>query len=140
LPSIASPTGAICDFVFSDFNGLRRHFGSRAWSEGQRRQEDKGVISFGLRPGKISEKRNERFAMRNETKRIPGRKSLESLWALNQPFRGPVCFQRVNRRFISRFFTYQSRIDHDRCEAGLIGFLKNNIKFRPAWQEIVGFS
>jgi hypothetical protein len=67
--------------------------------------ERRGAISFRAttRP-KNSEKRNERFAMRNETKRIPGRKSLESLSALNQSFRGIVCFQLVNRLFVSRFF------------------------------------
>ena len=99
----------------------------------------RGVISFsGF--GQAKSAKNETNVSPCETKRIPGRKSLESLWALNQSFRGLVCFQWVNRRFISRFFTYRSRIDQDKCEAGLMGFLKNNIKFRPAWQEIVGFS
>jgi hypothetical protein len=62
-------------------------------------------------------KRTLRHAKRNETKRIPGRKSLESLSALNRSFRGIVCLQWVNRRFISRFFTYRSRVE---CEAGLM--------------------
>jgi hypothetical protein len=90
--------------------------------------------------GQAKSAKNETNVSPCETKHIPGRKSLESLWALNQSFRELVCFQWVNRRFISRFFTSRSRIDHDKCEAGLMGFLKNNIKFRPAWQEIVGFS
>jgi hypothetical protein len=54
---------------------------------------------------KKREKRNERFAERNESFRMPDRKSLNSLRALNQSFRGIVCFQWVNRLFVSRFFT-----------------------------------
>jgi hypothetical protein len=53
---------------------------------------------------KKQEKRNERFAERNESFRMPDRKSLKSLSALNQSFRGIVCFQWVNGHFISRFF------------------------------------
>ena len=42
-----------------------------------------------------------RFARRNEAFRISGRKSLKSLWSLNQRFRGIVCFQWLNRLFVS---------------------------------------
>ena len=34
----------------------------------------------------------------------------------------------------------QSRVIHVMALAGFIGFLKNNTKSQPAWQEIVDFS
>jgi hypothetical protein len=83
-----------------------------------------GHFVFGLRPGKISEKQNERFAMRDETH--PGAQVIGIVVGADQSCSGLVCFQWVDRRFISRFFTYRSRIDHDKREAGLMGFLKNN--------------
>jgi hypothetical protein len=63
-----------------------------------------GPISFQAptKP-KNREKRNECFVMRNERFRIPDTKSLKSLRAPNQGFRGIVCFQALNRLFVSRF-------------------------------------
>jgi hypothetical protein len=50
------------------------------------------------RPG-----RNAHFAARNETFRTAWHKSLKSLWAPNQSFRGIVCFQWLNSVFVSPF-------------------------------------
>jgi hypothetical protein len=49
------------------------------------------------------EKREIRFAMRNQTFRMGGRKPLKSLCTLNHSFRGFICFQRVKRGFVSPF-------------------------------------
>jgi hypothetical protein len=67
------------------------------------RQAD-GPISFqaSTKP-KNREKRNEYFVMRDERFRILDTKSLKSLRAPNQGFRGIVCFQTLNRHFVSRF-------------------------------------
>jgi hypothetical protein len=70
---------------------------------------------------KNQRKRNRRFVKRNEPFRIPYRKSLKSLWAVNQVFRGIVCFQALSRHFVSPFSrntvsTPSSRGETD-CEA-----------------------
>ena len=62
----------------------------------------------GVDEAKKQRKRKESFAKRNETFRGLGRKSLESLYAANQLFRGIVCFQGLNRLFISHFFRIRS--------------------------------
>src|ERR1700733_8987711 len=49
------------------------------------------------------ENRGKHFAKRNETFRTAGGNSLKSLQALNQGFRGIVCFQGFNARFVSLF-------------------------------------
>jgi hypothetical protein len=49
------------------------------------------------------ENREKHFAKRNETFRTAGGNSLKSLQALNQVFRGIVCFQGFNPRFVSPF-------------------------------------
>jgi hypothetical protein len=130
------PAVAIRESVLSDFNGLRRHFGSREPRRffsnpavpSQRpapraRERRMGTISFraSTKP-KNSEKRNERLAIRNETKRMPCRKSLESLSSPNRSFRGIVCFQWVDHHFVSRFFTCRSRVVDEKCEAGRQAF------------------
>jgi hypothetical protein len=51
---------------------------------------------------KNSENEALRFAPRNETFRDKGHKSLRSLRVLNQRFRGIVCFQWFDPRFVSR--------------------------------------
>jgi hypothetical protein len=58
-------------------------------------------VSGSTRP-KNPRKRNARFAERNESFRITALKSLKSLMAPNQAFRGIVCFQGFNRLFVSR--------------------------------------
>jgi hypothetical protein len=60
-------------------------------------------VSFRPSAGQKGRKRNACFASRNERLRAAGRKPLISLRALNQAFRGIVCFQGFNRRFISPF-------------------------------------
>jgi hypothetical protein len=44
---------------------------------------------------------NPHFAMRNETFRMRPLKPLESMKALNQPFRGLVCYQWLGASFVS---------------------------------------
>jgi hypothetical protein len=48
-------------------------------------------------------KRSAHFARRNETLRGSHRKSLKSLWAANQRFRGIVCFQGLESVLVSPF-------------------------------------
>jgi hypothetical protein len=69
------------------------------------RREGRGQpVRFGPgRAEKAAEARNAHFAMRNETLRMAWGKSLESLWAPNQSFRGIVCFQRLELGFVSPF-------------------------------------
>jgi hypothetical protein len=73
------------------------------------------------RSQKNREKRNECFGMRNERFRIPDTKSLKSLRAPNQGFRGIVCFQALNRLFVSRF----RRMPADRRAASKVGAAMN---------------
>jgi hypothetical protein len=69
------------------------------------------VRRIGLSPRFVSgvdeaqnqQKRSESFAKRNEGLRIAGPKSLKSLGALNQGFRGFVCFQTLKFIFVSPF-------------------------------------
>ena len=70
---------------------------------GRRPREATGTFRFGRRRGPKQQKRNESFAKRNESFRTAGLKSLKSLCALNQSFRGIVCFQWVNCLFVSPF-------------------------------------
>jgi hypothetical protein len=62
-----------------------------------------GRFVSGLDEAEKRPKRNAHFATRNKTFHEPGRKSLESLWAPNQSFRGFVCFQWLNPVFVSPF-------------------------------------
>jgi hypothetical protein len=66
-----------------------------------------GLRCFVSGAGEIEphQKREVRFAMRNERFRRTRRKSLQSLRALNHEFRGIVCFQRVRCHFVSRLFS-----------------------------------
>ena len=57
---------------------------------------------FGRPRGPKQRKRKELFAKRNQTFRHAGRKSLRALGVRNQSFRLIVCFQWVNRLFVSR--------------------------------------
>jgi hypothetical protein len=52
---------------------------------------------------KNREKRNECFVMRYERFRFPDTKPLKSLRTSNRGFRGIVCFQVLNRLFVSHF-------------------------------------
>ena len=60
-------------------------------------------FALGADEGQKQQKRNESFAKRNESFRSAGLTSLKSLCALNQSFRGIVCFQWVNCLFVSPF-------------------------------------
>jgi hypothetical protein len=60
-------------------------------------------VSFRRSAGQKGRKRNACFASRNGRLRAAGRKPLILLRAPNQAFRGIVCFQGFNRRFISPF-------------------------------------
>ena len=53
---------------------------------------------------KANKNKGLRFAERNESFRIEGIKSLKSLRAPNQLFRGTFCFQWVDPNFVSRRF------------------------------------
>jgi hypothetical protein len=64
-------------------------------------QAQEYFVSF-RRAGQNSENEALRFAPRNETFRDKGHKSLKSLRLLNQRFRGIVCFQWFDPRFVSR--------------------------------------
>jgi hypothetical protein len=66
----------------------------------ERADAEGGRFASGLEEARNSEKY---FAMRNETFRIPDRKSLKSLLTSNQWFRGIVCFQWLTPVFVSPF-------------------------------------
>jgi hypothetical protein len=57
---------------------------------------------LGVDEGLKRRKRRESFAKRNQRFRDDGRKPLKSLEARNQAFREIVCFQSLNRLFVSR--------------------------------------
>ena len=92
-----------------------------------------GPISFQAptKP-KNREKRNECFVMRKERFRIPDTKSLKSLRAPNQGFRGIVCFQALNRLFVSRFRRMHSLEPQKGCPADRGALSKVGAAMNPA--------
>jgi hypothetical protein len=65
-------------------------------------RRDVGRFVSGVEEAKTSENERNCFAERNQGFRDEGRKSLRSLGARNQGFRRIVCFQWVDRHFVSR--------------------------------------
>jgi hypothetical protein len=62
-----------------------------------------GSLRFRSGEAQKGQEGSARFAKRNETLRSASRKSLESLSAANQSFRGFVCFQGLKSHFVSPF-------------------------------------
>jgi hypothetical protein len=90
---------AISEFILSDSKGLRRHFRVVVAPTPFVPQGAARTLQYA--PSRRS--RNAHFALRNETFRRAWRKSLKSLWVPNRAFRGIVCFQWLNWRFVSPF-------------------------------------
>jgi hypothetical protein len=68
--------------------------------------------------GEAENSKNETNLSRNETLRVADHKSLKSLRALNQQFRGIVCFQSLNPVFVSRSRRVHSLIRKSPSPAG----------------------
>ena len=102
--ALASPVVACFAKASAIVKGCSPARGAKACARSYARQEFQELdrsfaqlsrASFCLRA------RNPRFAVRNETFRLRPLKPLESLKALNQRFRGFLCYQRLGTSFVS---------------------------------------
>jgi hypothetical protein len=76
--------------------------------------------------------------MRNESFRIARLKSLISLGALNQPFRGFLRYQRLGADFVSQHSRLAPLLDIQKPKVLTSG--NQHTGLQPASQDIVGFS
>jgi hypothetical protein len=98
-------TGAICESISSDSNGLRRHFRAAeprtSAARAPSRRRSRGHFALGLDETEDQQKQRDSFrgAKRSVSRR--GRKSLRSLTRAKWSFRGILCFQSLDSHFVS---------------------------------------